>query len=120
MKILLCDDSMTVRKKMGNLLQSLTPCTIYEAADGNEAVRSYQEFLPDLVFMDIMMPQKDGLAAVRDIMSIDPKANVIMLSSIGTKNNLQEALKSGALDFVQKPCDEARLKIILDTYQREV
>ena len=119
MKILLCDDSMTVRKKMGNLLQSLIQCNIYEATNGDEAIQSYQDLHPDLVFMDIMMPQKDGIEAVKGIIAKDPSAKIIMLSSVGTKNNLQEALKAGALDFVQKPCEEARLKIILDTYRKE-
>jgi len=119
-KILLCDDSITVRKKLGNSIRSLTKCTIVEAKNGNEAVEQFNKETPDLVFMDIMMPEKDGLEAVAEIMTLHQEAKIIMLSSVGTKSNLQKALKFGALDFVQKPVDLDRLQTILETYTKEV
>lgn len=120
MKILICDDSMTVRKKLGNTLKALVDCDLYEAKNGVEAIERFNEETPDLVFMDIMMPEKDGLEAVAEIMVEHIDAKIVMLSSVGTKSNLQKALKFGAVDFVQKPVDIERLKTILETYNKEV
>jgi len=120
MKILLCDDSMTVRKKLGNTLKSLISCDLIEAKNGLEAIDCYNNEAPDLVFMDIMMPVKDGLEAVAEIMTMHQNAKIVMLSSVGTKTNLQKALKFGAIDFVQKPVEIDRLKTILETYNKEV
>jgi len=120
MKILLCDDSMTVRKKLGNTLKSILPCELIEAKNGQEAIEQFEDHSPDLVFMDIMMPVKDGLEAVAEIMTLHTNAKIIMLSSVGTKSNLQKALKFGAVDFVQKPVETERLKTIIETYNKEV
>lgn len=119
-RILLCDDSMTVRKKMIQSIQSISECEVLEAKNGQLAVDTYKELKPDLVFMDIMMPVKDGLEALAEIVLFDAKAKVIMLSSVGTKANLQRALKVGAVDFIQKPCEAKRLKEIIETYSGEV
>lgn len=119
MKILLCDDSMTVRKKLIQQIKSVIDCDIIEAKNGSMAVDAYKALRPDFVFMDIMMPVKDGLTALIEIIELDPKANVIMLSSIGTKENLQKALKAGALDFVQKPLDPEKLNKLFQTYGKE-
>lgn len=119
MKILICDDSMTVRKKLANLLNTIQPCIVSEATNGNEAIDFFKKEKPDLVFMDIMMPEKDGLEAVAEIMSSAPHAKIIMLSSVGTKGNLQKALKFGAIDFLQKPVEIEQLKSIFDTLNKE-
>lgn len=119
MRILLCDDSMTVRKKMMQSIMSVSECEVLEAKNGQVAIDVYKEEKPDLVFMDIMMPVKDGLEALAEIILFDAKAKVIMLSSVGTKANLQTALKVGAVDFVQKPCEAMRLKEIIDSYSGE-
>lgn len=119
MKILVSDDSMTVRKKLVDTIKSLINCEIFEAKDGEMAISMYKEHTPDLVFMDIMMPIKDGLEAVAEIVTSDQSAKIVMLSSVGTKANLQKALKFGAVDFIQKPCEKERLQIILNTYLKE-
>lgn len=115
MRILLCDDSMTVRKKMIQQIKGVITCDIMEAKNGLIAVEAYKAHRPDYVFMDIMMPVKDGLTALQEIIDFDPKAQVIMLSSIGTKDNLQQALKAGAVEFIQKPMDPGRLEAIFGT-----
>jgi len=115
MRILLCDDSMTVRKKMIQKIKSVITCDIMEAKNGLVAIEAYKSHRPDFVFMDIMMPVKDGLSALKEIIEFDPDAQVIMLSSIGTKDNLQQALKAGAVDFIQKPMDVSRLEGIFNT-----
>lgn len=113
MRILLCDDSMTVRKKMIQQIRAIADCDIMEAKNGNIAVAAYKAHRPDYVFMDIMMPVKDGLSALEEIMAHDPKAKVIMLSSVGTKENLHQALKIGAIDFIQKPMPPERIEAII-------
>ncbi len=120
MRILLCDDSMTVRKKMIQQIKALRDCDIIEAKNGEVAVEAYMAHKPDFVLMDIMMPVKNGLEALTDIIRHDPKAKVVMLSSVGTKTNLQEALKIGAVDFIQKPCDNERLVSLIDQFTEGV
>lgn len=119
MTILLCDDSMTVRKKLIQTIKGISECEVLEAKNGQLAVDMYRQHKPDLVFMDIMMPVKDGLEALAEIVLMDNKAKVIMLSSVGTKTNLQTALKVGAVDFIQKPCETSRLTEIINKFNGE-
>ena len=99
MTVLICDDSMLK--------------AVYEAADGEEAVSKYREFKPDVVFMDIIMPKVTGIEALKQIIAEDPDAKVIMASSVGTQSHLKDALKSGAVDFLQKPiADNDALKVL--------
>lgn len=116
-KILICDDSMTIRKKLIQSLNAIQPCEIFEAENGLVAVKSYDQHHPDLVLMDIMMPEKDGLEAVSEIIALDPTAKIVMLSSVGTKGNLKKALEGGAMDFIQKPCEEDKLRNLLNSFE---
>lgn len=118
MKILLCDDSRVVRKKLSQSIKAMADYDIIEATNGQMAVDAYHQLRPELVLMDILMPVMDGLSAVESIIMDDPEANIVMLSSLGTKENLQKALEAGAKDFVQKPVDDERLKQLLETYGR--
>ncbi|WP_075756905.1 response regulator [Sporomusa sp. GT1] len=101
-KVLICDDSMLVRKKLRDLLEEMH-CQVYEAKDGAECVELFKNHQPGTVFMDIVMPELDGLAALKQIKTLDKCAKVIMLSSTGTSTKVLEALKHGATDFIQKP-----------------
>ncbi len=92
-KILLCDDSITVRKKLIQSLKSIIDCEVIEATNGEEAVTLYINNKPELVFMDIVMPFMDGLEALENIMDKDPNAKVIMLSSVGTKSKPSKGVK---------------------------
>ncbi len=103
MKFLVCDDSVLSRRHMINFLTELGYTEIQEASNGSEAVSMYKEFEPDCVFLDIVMPEKDGIEAVKEIIAFDPKAKVIMVSSVGTQAHLTSALAAGACDFIQKP-----------------
>ena len=76
---------------------------IYEAADGVEAVETYEAIHPELVIMDITMPNMDGLAALRAIREKDPNASVVMCSALGQESIVIEAIKAGAKDFIVKP-----------------
>lgn len=103
MKILVSDDSILVRKKMKDHITGLGCKNVLEAADGEEATEIYKSERPDLVFMDIVMPKKTGVEALIDILAFDPKAKIVIASSVGTQNNLKIAIEAGAFDFLQKP-----------------
>jgi two-component system chemotaxis response regulator CheY len=110
--ILICDDSLLVRKKLKDLLEELG-CKVYEAQNGLEGFESYKANTPDAVFMDIVMPVLDGIEALKKIKNYDSNAKVIMLSSTGTAAKLTEAIKVGAIDFIQKPYDDEQIRCIL-------
>lgn len=115
-KILICDDSITIRKKLQGAIKIENEVEFYEAKNGLEAIEQYEKHRPTLVFMDIIMPEKDGIEALKGIMALDAKAKVIMLSSVGTKANLKIALENGASDFIQKPWDIHNLNTIISKY----
>lgn len=112
-KVMICDDSIFVRKKMRDTLAMLGVDNIIEAEDGQQAVDKYKEEKPDLVFMDIIMPEKNGVDALSEIMAFDGKARVVMASSVGTQKNLKDAILAGAYDFLQKPIETADIERIV-------
>lgn len=118
LKVLISDDSLLLRKKLRDELEMLG-CQVIEAKDGKEVVEAYAIHRPAGVFMDIVMPNSTGLSALREIKEIDNKARVIMISSTGTNANLLEALKLGAIDFIQKPYNSSQLAKALDDFSRE-
>lgn len=109
-KVLVCDDSMLVRKKLKGMLEEEMDCLVCEASNGVQAVEVYKREMPQLVFMDIVMPEADGLEALRGIREFNKDAKVVMLSSTGTSSKLIEALKIGATDFIQKPYDQEQIQ----------
>ena len=113
-KILICDDSILARSQMKDLLDSIGDYEVIEAKDGAEAIEVYKEHQPDLVFLDIVMPQKNGIDVVKEIVGFDKGAKIIMASSLGNNKNLKAALEGGAIDFIQKPIDEDRLREIIN------
>jgi two-component system chemotaxis response regulator CheY len=113
LRVLICDDSVLIRKKLRGALEKCRCKDILEAENGNQAVEIVKAENPDLVFMDIVMPDKDGIEALEEIMKINPKVKVVMASSAGTKEHLKKALENGAYDFIQKPISlEATTNII--------
>ena len=120
MKILICDDSTMIRRQLTNMIFELGDFEILEASNGSSAIDIYKENKPSLVFMDIIMPELDGIGAVNGIIAFDKMAKVVMLSSVGTKDNLSKALKAGAVDFIQKPVEADVLERTIDKYCGEV
>jgi len=108
-KFLICDDSILARKQIKDIILTIGEPDILEAADGEKAVLAYKENKPDMVFLDIVMPIKDGNIAIQEIMSFDKDAKIIIVSSVGTQSQLKCALKAGAVDFIQKPIDKAQI-----------
>jgi len=117
MKILISDDSLLLRKKLREELEKLD-CEVFEAKDGEEVIELYSKFHPDGVFMDIVMPKIGGLEALKEIREIDNMAKVIMLSSTGTSSKLLEALKLGAIDFIQKPYNISQIAKAVNEFGR--
>nr|WP_254119289.1 response regulator [Bacillus sp. FJAT-29790] len=103
LRVLICDDSVLIRKKLRDILEVCQMKEIEEAENGVAAVEKARTFKPDLVFMDIVMPGKDGIEALEEIKSENPKIKVVMASSAGTQSHLKKALDLGAYDFIQKP-----------------
>lgn len=106
LKILITDDSILARKQLKDIISTLGSPVFVEATDGQNAIDKYKEEKPDLVFLDIVMPKKDGNAAIQEIMEFDSNANIIIASSVGTQSQLKKALEAGAKDFIQKPLDK--------------
>lgn len=117
-KVLICDDSVLIRKKLRDSLLSCGCGEILEAEDGQRAVEVYRNHRPDLVFMDIVMPVKSGIDAVAEIKAFDGDAKVVMASTVGTKANLKKALEAGAYEFIQKPWEDARIMNIVQNFRK--
>lgn len=101
-KILLVDDAAFMRMRCAKLLTE-NGYEVDEAENGADAVTKYQSVKPDLVLMDITMPVMDGITAVREIVTRDARAKVVMVSALGQQTMVIESIKAGAKDFVVKP-----------------
>ena len=108
-KILVVDDATFMRKVIGDTLSKAGYSEIYEAVDGADAVEKYKELQPELVLMDIMMPNMDGLEALKAIRASDGNANVVMCSAMGQETMVIDAIRSGAKDFIVKPFKGERI-----------
>lgn len=108
-KILIVDDAIFMRMKLKDILESNGYEVVAEAQDGKEAIEKYQTEKPDLVTMDITMPEMDGVSALKEIKKIDPNATIIMCSAMGQQAMVMEAIQAGAVDFIVKPFDTERV-----------
>lgn len=113
--VLVCDDAIFMRTMIADILTQAGYQVVGEAESGVEAVQRYQELKPDLVTMDIVMPEMGGIDAVREIVKLDPDARILMCSAMGQQALVVEAIQAGAKDFVVKPFQPAR---VLEAVQR--
>ena len=113
LKVLICDDSILARKNLSDNLKTCGIKKIIEVTDGQSAIDTYKAERPDVIFLDIVMPVKDGITALKEISNFDPNVYAVMVSSVGTQLHLREAVKSGAKDFLQKPATLDQLKAVL-------
>lgn len=108
-KILLVDDAAFMRMMLKNTMTQAGYTDLIEAEDGVKAVEAYTAEKPDLVFMDITMPNKDGLETLKEIKAMDPGATVVMCSAMGQETMVMDSIKSGAKDFIVKPFKPERV-----------
>ncbi len=102
-RILVADDASFMRQMIREIIESEGHEVIAEASDGVEAVEAYKQHQPDLVMMDIVMPRRSGIDAVKGLVQMDPNACVVMCSALGQESLVTEALQAGAKDFIVKP-----------------
>lgn len=114
LQILVVDDSLITVKKLSSMLSLLGHKVIMTAASGKEALEAYKECKPDLVTMDITMPDMDGIEATKLIRERFPDANIIMVTSHGQEKMVLDALKAGAKGYLLKPFRLEKLKEVID------
>ncbi len=101
--ILVADDASFMRQMIREIVEAEGFEVVGEAADGVEAVEQFKKLQPDVVTMDIVMPRRSGIDAVKSIIALDPSARVVMCSALGQETLVTEALEAGARDFIVKP-----------------
>uniref|UniRef100_UPI003FF0B79F response regulator n=1 Tax=Roseburia sp. TaxID=2049040 RepID=UPI003FF0B79F len=114
-KILIGDDSILARKQLKDIISTYGSPIFLEASNGQDTIDIYKKEAPALVFLDIVMPVKDGNAAIREIVSYDNKADIVVVSSVGTQSQLKAAIEAGAHDFIQKPLSAEQIHHVLTT-----
>lgn len=100
--ILIVDDEAHIRKFVSLILKSLGVTSIVEAANGEEAVATYQRISPDLVLLDVNMPQVDGIETLKRLKQIDPDVLAIMLTSLANRSTVEQAMELGAVNYIRK------------------
>lgn len=105
-KVLIVDDAAFMRVSIKNMLSKNGYEVVGEAENGKVAIQKFQDLSPDVITMDITMPEMDGLSSLKKILSMDPNANVIMISAMGQESMVREAVLSGAKGFIVKPFKE--------------
>jgi two-component system, chemotaxis family, chemotaxis protein CheY len=108
-RILVVDDAAFMRKMVGDALIRGGHEVVGEAGNGLEAIARYQELKPEVTTLDITMPEKDGISALREIIEFDPSAKIVMCSALGQESKVLESIKLGAKDFVVKPFEAERV-----------
>ena len=108
-RILVVDDAAFMRMMIKDILTKNGYDVVGEASDGQQAVEKYRELHPDLVTMDITMPEMDGITALKEIKKINPNSKVIMCSAMGQQAMVIDAIQAGAKDFIVKPFQADRV-----------
>ncbi|AWV34391.1 MULTISPECIES: response regulator [Paenibacillus] len=108
-RILIVDDAAFMRMMIRDILSKNGFEVVGEAQDGSQAIEKFKELRPDLITMDITMPEMDGIAALKEIKKVDPAAKVIMCSAMGQQAMVIDAIQAGAKDFIVKPFQADRV-----------
>lgn len=112
--ILIVDDAKLLRMTIADAISKTKHHVIGEAETGSQAIELYRSLQPDLVIMDITMPETDGITAVKEIIQEFPDAKIVMCSAMGQKKIVVEAIEAGAIDFVVKPFEESLLVHVIE------
>jgi len=107
--ILIADDAAFMRAILSQIIEDMDWSVAGEAGDGREAIAQYRKLRPDLILLDITMPNLDGTEALKAILAEDPQAQVVMITALGQKDQVLNAIKAGARDFIIKPFDHDRV-----------
>ncbi len=108
-RIVIVDDAPIIRSMLRDILEQGGYEVIAECNNGFEAVETYRELNPDLLTMDIVMPEKDGLEALHDILAIDGNAKIVMVTAVDQRVSLMKAIRAGAVDYIIKPFESERV-----------
>jgi len=120
-RVLICDDAEFMRNMLKDILINAGFEIVGEAINGVDVIEKYKVLRPDIVTMDIVMPIKSGIDAVREIVSFDPKAKIVMCSALGQEVLVMDAIEAGAKDFIVKPFNEEILiKVLKKVLESEV
>jgi two-component system chemotaxis response regulator CheY len=120
-KVMIVDDALFMRSLLKNIIQEMEDYEVVcEATNGLDAIKLYQDYRPDVVTMDITMPDMDGYTAVTEILKLFPEARIIMCSAVGQQRMVLNAIMAGAKDFIVKPFDKKRvIDSILSVYNKQ-
>ena len=116
LRLLVVDDALIMRMRIKEIAQEVGWEVAGEASNGRDAVARYKELRPDLVTLDIVMPELDGIEALREIRKCDPAARVAMVSAVNQADKLAECIKLGAVDFIVKPFTKVKL---MDFFEKQ-
>ncbi len=117
--ILIADDSDAIRLVLRDILEIGKHTVVGEAIDGADTVEKYPQLKPDLMLLDLAMPKKDGLTVIQEIMEMDPKAKIILITAAGDMKIIDKCLASGAKSYIAKPFEFKQvLKIIDETLKK--
>jgi two-component system chemotaxis response regulator CheY len=117
-QVLVVDDSRFERAFLKGMLEDQGWRVIGEAADGQEGVEKFTELAPDVVMMDITMPRMDGITALKEIRRLDPEAQVVIVTAMGSPEKFREALNAGAKDFIVKPFERQKVQEVMSHLYR--
>lgn len=109
-RVMIVDDAAFMRQMIRSIVTGMGCDVVAEACDGNDACERYRHARPDLVTMDLVMPNKGGLEAMKDIRAFDPQAKFVVISAMDQRQTMMEALKLGAAEYVVKPFERQRVQ----------
>ncbi|MEN8905472.1 MAG: response regulator [Clostridiales bacterium] len=119
-KILIADDSAVMRRNLRFIFTNAGHEIVAEAINGKEAFLAFKKYKPDLVTMDISMPEFDGINGVKMIINDYPDANIVMITTLSQKNLVYEAVKSGAKNYITKPIDKEKVNGVINDVLSEL
>jgi two-component system chemotaxis response regulator CheY len=113
--ILIVDDAAFVRIKLKKIVEKMDFAEVVgEAANGEDAVSLYKDLKPDLVTMDLIMPNRDGIQAIEDIMTFDKEANIIVVSAMGQQMSIDEVVEKGVKEYIKKPFKDDEIYNVIE------
>ncbi len=115
LKFVVVDDAVFMRTLIKRMIVENTNYVVVgEGSNGHEAIAQAKKFLPDIMTLDITMPEMDGIMAIQEILSVSPNTKIIMVSAMGQQSMVIDAIKMGAKDFIVKPFDKTRVQQAID------